>query len=222
GTFWDAIAAVGGPRRRPREAVDALAEAIQIIRELLQGGVVNHRGRHYTVEHAELFTLHPAPPPILVSGFGPKAVQFAAEVADGYCLVGPQPEMVAQFRATGGEGKVVQAGLKVCYGPDAPRALATAHRLWATDALPGELAQILPTPEHFEQATQLVTPEMVAESVPYGPDLSRHVEAIQRYADAGVDELYVQQIGGDHTEFFRAYAADVLPRFAEEPVSATR
>ena len=61
---------------------------------------------------------------------------------------------------------------------------------------------------------------MVGESVPCGPDLDRHIETIQEHADAGVDELYIQQIGGNQDEFFAAYARDVLPRFASPPSSA--
>jgi hypothetical protein len=59
-----------------------------------------------------------------------------------------------------------------------------------------------------------VTEEMVAEAVPCGPDLDEHLAALREYADAGVDDLYVQQIGGGHDAFFEAYARDVLPRFA--------
>ena len=89
----------------------------------------------------------------------------------------------------------------------------TAHRVWPNETLPGELAQILPTPEHFEQASELVTEEMVAGAVPCGPDLDQHLASFREYADAGVDELYVQQIGGGHDEFFAAYSHDVLPHF---------
>ena len=103
--------------------------------------------------------------------------------------------------------------MKVCYGPDETEARRTVHRLWPNEALPGELAQVLPTPEHFQQATTLVTEEMIGDSVACGPDLDRHVEMIQQHADAGVDELYVQQVGEGHDEFFAAYARDVLPRF---------
>ena len=77
---------------------------------------------------------------------------------------------------------------------------------------PGELAQILPTPAHFEQAAELVTEEMVAEDVPCGPDVDRHVEAIKAYGEAGFDELYVNQIGPDQDAFFAAYREHVLPR----------
>ena len=58
-----------------------------------------------------------------------------------------------------------------------------------------------------------MTEEMIGEAVPCGPDLERQVEALQEFADAGVDELYVQQIGGNHEAFFEAYEREVLPRF---------
>ncbi len=83
-----------------------------------------------------------------------------------------------------------------------------------TKGLPGELPQVLPTPAHFEQATQLVTEEMIAESVPCGPDVDKIVAAFQEFADAGYDELYVQQIGPRQSEFFEVLARDVMPRFS--------
>ena len=58
--------------------------------------------------------------------------------------------------------------MKVCWDADERRARKTVHRLWPNEALPGELAQVLPTPEHFQQASQLVTEDMVADEVPCG------------------------------------------------------
>jgi G6PDH family F420-dependent oxidoreductase len=190
-----------------------LEEALDVIRRLWTGEVVNHYGRHYRVRHARIYTRPAEPPPILVSGFGPKSVDLAARVGDGFCIVGPDTELITRFRSNGGAGKPVHAGMKVCYGPDETEARRTVHRLWPNEALPGELAQVLPTPEHFQQATTLVTEEMIGDSVPCGPDLDRHIEMIQQHADAGVDELYVQQVGEGHDEFFAAYARNVLPRF---------
>jgi G6PDH family F420-dependent oxidoreductase len=191
-----------------------LDEAIEVIRLLWSGETVTHEGRHYRVEHARLYTLPEAPPPILVSGFGPKAVDLAARVGDGYCLTMPDRDLISRFRSGGGGEKLVQAGIKVCYGPDEREARKTVRRLWPNEGLPGELAQVLPMPEHFEQATELVTEEMLAEAVPSGPDLEHHAQAIQEFADAGVDELYVHQIGGGHDQFFDAYGRQILPRFA--------
>jgi G6PDH family F420-dependent oxidoreductase len=192
--------------------IEMLEEAIEVMRSLWSGGTISHRGPHYRVEHAKLFTVPEEPPAVLVSGFGPKAIDLAVRVGDGFVTTAPDEGSIAGFR-DGAGGKPVQAGAKVCFGPDADEAAATAHRIWPNDALPGELAQVLPTPEHFEQAVELVTPKMLAETLPCGPDLDAHVESLSEYADAGVDELFVQQIGGRHDEFFAAYARDVVPRF---------
>src|SRR5690606_7519338 len=56
GGFWDAIAAMGGRRLAPAEAVEALAEAIGIIRDLWDTGatrIVRHEGRHHRVVGAK-------------------------------------------------------------------------------------------------------------------------------------------------------------------------
>src|ERR1044072_8965334 len=191
-----------------------LEEGGDIIRALWSGDVVSHRGTHYTVENARLFTLSDAPPPVYVSGFGPKAIDLAAHIGDGFVTTSPDADAIDRYRSGGGKGPV-QAGAKVCYADSKDDAVKTAHRLWPNDSLPGELAQILPTPEHFQQAAELVTEQTVAEAgLPLGPDLGEHAESLEAYADAGVDEVYVQQIGGRHDAFFEAYARDVLPRFS--------
>jgi G6PDH family F420-dependent oxidoreductase len=192
--------------------LEMLEEAIEVMRELWTGEVVSREGKHYRVRHARIYTLPERPPPVLVSAFGPKSVDLAGRVGDGYVTTMPDASLIERYRAAGGDGPV-QAGTKVCYGSDEAEARRTAHRLWPNEVLPGELAQVLPTPEHFEQAASLVTEDMVAEAVPCGPDLDRHIESIQEYADAGVDELYIQQVGGGHEQFFEVYAREVLPRF---------
>jgi G6PDH family F420-dependent oxidoreductase len=207
------------PERR-----EMLAEAVSIIRELWIGGPQSHRGEHYQVDHARIYDLPEQAPPILVSGFGPRSVDLAAEIGDGFVTVGPDAESVERFRSQAKRGTYAGAGLKVCYDADERRARETVHRLWPNEALPGELAQVLPTPAHFEQACQLVSVEAASEDVPCGPDLERHMEAIRAYEHAGFDELYIQQIGPDQDAFFSAYSEHVLPHFQDqrEPAYAGR
>jgi G6PDH family F420-dependent oxidoreductase len=193
--------------------IEMLEEAIEVMRGLWEGGQYSHYGVHYAVENARIYTLPDSPPDILVSGFGPKSVDLAARAGDGYVTVGPDKESADRFRSGGGGDKVVQGGTKVCWGPDEAECVQTVHRLWPNEALPGELAQILPQPAHFEQATELVSEEMIAESVPCGPDVERIVQTVQEFADAGFDELYVQQIGARQAEFFDMLSREVLPRF---------
>src|SRR5436309_2189894 len=133
-------------------------------------------------------------------------------IGAGYCTVGPEADSVKLFRSESQNGQMVQGGLKVCWDADEEKARKTVHRLWANEGLPGELAQVLPTPEHFEQASELVTEDMLAEDTPCGPDVEKHVEAIKAYEQAGFDELYINQIGPEQDAFFEAYREHVLPR----------
>jgi G6PDH family F420-dependent oxidoreductase len=191
-----------------------LEEAVELIRTLWSGEQISHRGAHYRVENARVYTRPSTPPAIFVSGFGPKAIDLAARIGDGYCLVSPDRDAIGRFRSGGGSGKLVQAGTKVCFGADAQTCRRTAHRLWPNEAIPGELPQILPTPAHFEQAAELVTEEMIAEAVACGPDIDRHLTQLRAFDDAGVDELFVQQIGPEHGAFFDAYQREILPVFS--------
>jgi G6PDH family F420-dependent oxidoreductase len=195
------------------QRLEMLEEAVEVIRTLWRGGMRSHHGRHYTVENARIYDLPERLPPIVISGFGPKSIGLAARIGDGYCTTMPDQEAVALFRDAAGPQKPVLGGMKVCLDEDVDRARATAHRIWPSEVLPGELAQVLPVPAHFEQACALVTEETVARVVTCGPDLERHAEAIERYAQAGFDELYIQQVGGGHDRFFERYAQEILPRF---------
>jgi G6PDH family F420-dependent oxidoreductase len=202
------------------ERLEMLEEAVHIIRCLWQGGEQSHRGRHYRVENARIYDLPEQPPAILISGFGPKATELAARIGDGFCTAGPDREEVERFRAHArADEPRIAGGLKVCWAEDEHAARARVHRLWPNQQLPGELAQILPTPAHFEQACELVDEEMVAESVPCGPNLALHLEALRRYEDAGFDEVYVHQIGGAHERFFEVYANELLPHFHAHELS---
>lgn len=147
---------------------------------------------------------------IPVSGFGPEAVSLAARIGDGFVTTQPDEESLASYREQGGRGPAM-AGAKACWGPDREQAQELAHRLWANAGVPGELAQVLPSPAHFEQVSSLVTPEVVGETMPCGPDVEEHVTKLAEYAEAGFDELYVAQVGPDQDDFFRAYEAEVLP-----------
>jgi G6PDH family F420-dependent oxidoreductase len=119
---------------------------------------------------------------------------------------------VQTFRSSGGGDKPVQAGTKVCWDADAQLALDTAHRLWGNEGLPGQTAQILPRPKDFAALQSLVPKQDIAESVACGADPEKHVAQVRQYLDAGIDEVYVQQIGPDMDGFFTGWQRDVLPQ----------
>ena len=104
--------------------------------------------------------------------------------------------------------------MKVCWGTDEAAARKTAFELWPNTLVPGQLSQELALPSHFEQASQLVTEDKVAETIPCGPDPERHLESLRQYIDAGFDEVYVSQIGNDHAGFFDFYRRELAPRLS--------
>ena len=88
GTFWDAVAGMGGPRRESGERGAALEEAIDLIRAALdvgsERGVVRGAGPYYPVPG------YPAGPPpahrveIWVGAMAPRALELIGRKADGW------------------------------------------------------------------------------------------------------------------------------------------
>jgi G6PDH family F420-dependent oxidoreductase len=201
---------LGDPWPTADVRLEQLEEAVEVIRTLWRGGFVNHRGRHYTVDTARIYTMPDEPPPIYVSGFGPQATELAARIGDGYITTSEDPDLLGLWRDKSG-GKPAQIGKKVCWAEDAATGVDIAHRLWANSGVPGELAQVLPSPRHFEQASQLVTKQMTADAVACGPDVEDHLAALRPAVEAGFEEVYVANMGPHWGEMIREYGASVLP-----------
>lgn len=206
----------GAPWPSAEIRADMLEEAIAVMRSLWEGDFVNHRGTYYTVDQARIYTLPDEPPPVYVSGFGERSAALAGRIGDGYVTTSPDEYLLDVFRTHGGEGKPTQAGYKVCWSTDDDAAIDAAHRLWANSALPGEAAQVLPNPRHFEQLSTLVSRDMTRDSVAFGSDVQRHIAAFRPFARAGFDEVYISQMAGldprcSAEGFFTFYRDRVLP-----------
>jgi alkanesulfonate monooxygenase SsuD/methylene tetrahydromethanopterin reductase-like flavin-dependent oxidoreductase (luciferase family) len=85
GAFWEAIGAWGGPVRSGPESVDALEEAIEIIRRVWAG----ERGIDFEGEHYRLKGAHGGPSPahpigIWLGATGPRMMRVVGRLADGW------------------------------------------------------------------------------------------------------------------------------------------
>ena len=85
GAFWEGIGALDGPVRSPRESVDALEEAIGIIRRVWAG----ERGIRFEGAHYRLAGAHGGPVPahdigIWLGAYGPRMLRLAGRLADGW------------------------------------------------------------------------------------------------------------------------------------------
>jgi alkanesulfonate monooxygenase SsuD/methylene tetrahydromethanopterin reductase-like flavin-dependent oxidoreductase (luciferase family) len=85
GGFWDAIEAYGGPRRNPGSALQALAEAIEVIRKIWSGERnLRFEGQHYRLRGAHSGPVPAHPIGIWLGVYGPRAIKLAGQMADGW------------------------------------------------------------------------------------------------------------------------------------------
>jgi coenzyme F420-dependent glucose-6-phosphate dehydrogenase len=193
-----------------------LEEAVAIIRRLWTGETVDHRGDFYEVENAKLFDPPPVDGaiPIIVSGFGPNAVEVAARIGDGYWGNAPEKDLLDRYEASGGTGPKY-AQLDLCWAADEASARKTVHEVWPNGGIKGQLSQDLPTWTHFEEAAGMVSEEEATKSTPCGPDPKPVLDSVRQYLSAGYDHLYFHQIGPDQDGFFRFWEQELRPGLAE-------
>ena len=107
GSFWDAIEGMGGVRRGPAEAVESLAEAIQIARLMWSG----ERGLRFEGRHYRIKGIHSGPVPAHVIGIwvgaaGPRMLRLIGRLADGWV---PSSGSVAPVRLPELNGRIDEA-----------------------------------------------------------------------------------------------------------------
>jgi coenzyme F420-dependent glucose-6-phosphate dehydrogenase len=193
------------------ERAEMLIEAIEVMRGLWDGELYSHRGKHYVVENARIYSLPEQPPRVVIAASGPQTAELAAAHGDGLIVTSAQPGVLNAYRSAARTPGPVYGQVTVCWAASPAAAQKTAHRIWPNAGVPGDLSQELALPRQFEQASSLVTPESMAEHMPIGPDPEPYVEAIQEYVDAGVEDVYLHQIGPDQAGFFRFFRKDLAP-----------
>jgi G6PDH family F420-dependent oxidoreductase len=189
-----------------------LAEAVEVISALFDGGNVTFRGDHFDVEQAKLWDLPETRVPVGLAVSGKESCGLAGDKADLMIATEPKRELGEMFDAAGGKGKPRVGQVAVAYDTDRDAAVKRAHEQFRWFGLGWKVNTDLTGPPAFESATQFVTPEQVAEQLPCGPDVDEHVRRIKPFVDAGFDEIALVQIGAEQQEDFIAWAErELLP-----------
>jgi G6PDH family F420-dependent oxidoreductase len=200
--------------------LERLMESIEIIAKLLSGKKVKHRGTHFTVESARLWTLPDKPPPIYVATSGPVMAYRTGKFTDGLITVGAADEklkMLLERYQTGAREagkdpaampKILQ--IKVSYAPTREEATAAAVRDWPNGGMAFPKGDIR-DPEDFEAMAKLVRPENFKNRVLMSPDADEHVAYLQHFIDLGFDEIYVHNVGRAQEPFLDLYGQRVIP-----------
>ena len=178
------------PEKPERNA--RLRECADVIRALLGGEMVTHRGC-VTVVEAKLFSRPVQPPPLLGAALTEATAEAVGAWADGLLTVSAAPDqmrkVLAAFWRGGGQGKRLVVQVTLNWAPTEAEARSGAHEQWRANALGGELNWELRTPEAFDIATRFVRPEDMRECVWISSDVGWHTARIAELIEVGFDEI---------------------------------
>jgi G6PDH family F420-dependent oxidoreductase len=198
----------GWPGRGERH--ERLSEAADIIQGLLAGELTNYRGNHFDLDHARLYDRPETKPDVVIAAGGPEAARLAGRKGDGLIATEARPDLIEAFVTAGGSGPRY-AEVAMCYAAHEEEAQQTAHHYFRWTVTGWPVLAELPDTEGFAAATEHVTPENVAQMVTCGPSVERHLEAIDRFIQAGYDHIILVQIGPDQDAFFDFFERELAP-----------
>jgi G6PDH family F420-dependent oxidoreductase len=97
---------------------DMLAEAVRIIRALLDGGYVNFRGSHFRVDAARIWDLPDRPVPLGVAVSGRQSCELFAPLADVMIAVEPDGSLAGWWDAACDAGQSARkvGQMPICWG----------------------------------------------------------------------------------------------------------
>jgi probable non-F420 flavinoid oxidoreductase len=221
GRFWAALGSgeamnehVTGDRWPDKETRDArLLECVDVMRALLRGEEVTHRGL-ITVDRARVWSLPEHPPQLFGAAVTDETARTVARWADGMITVNQPPDSLRRtidaFRDAG-PGKPVYVQVHLSWAESDDEALAIAHDQWRTNVFDSSLAWNLELPEQFDAAAAHVPPDAVRDAVIVSAEPAEHVDRLGAILDLGIDGLFLHHVGKHQSQYLDTFGVKVLP-----------
>lgn len=221
GRFWVALGSgqnmnehVTGdawPAKQLRQ--ERLEECVHVIRGLLDGREVSHRGL-VEVDRARLYSLPDTPPPLLGPALSPATAARAAGWADGLITVNSDEQsmrsVVRAYRDAGGRGPLaLQVHLSIADTLGQARDLARDQ--WQNHAVDEPLASDLATPEELDIAGRFIPDEEIAGSVIVTDSVDELVGRLRGFEEMGFEQIYLHHVARDQTPFLKLAENELLP-----------
>jgi coenzyme F420-dependent glucose-6-phosphate dehydrogenase len=196
----------------PDERLEMLEEAVEVMRQLWQGGYQTHRGKHYTVENLRIFDIPDEPIEVAVAAMQPQAAELAGRIGDALVNVAPKEEIIGNFDEAGGKGKPKYGQITVCYAKSKDEAKKTAFEIWPNALVEGSASQELPLPSDFDQLVGDRDADELEGTLTLGPDPDEYLEQIEEYGKAGYTHAYFHHVGPDQDAFLSFARSELLPK----------
>ncbi len=223
GRFWIALGSgqllnehiTGEPWPTKPERNERLQESAEVIRRLLAGEEVTHRGR-VTVSEARLWTRPPRPPMIVGAAVTPETAGWLGSWADALITVWQAPErldrIIHAFRSTGGEKKPMFLQVHLATGETDDAARASAFAEWRENMQDNTVMTELRHPEQASAAASSIRPEDLDRGIRISSSSDQHVEWLGRELERGFSALFLHEVGRDQRGFIEVFGERVLPQ----------
>ncbi len=209
----ECVVGVDWPHKDERNA--RLKEGAEIIRALLAGATVTHRGRVQAV-NAKLWSRPRESAQIVGAATSESTAAWLATWADGLltaCHDIKQLQRIVQaFRDSGGADKPVHVKVDLSWAQTDEAALLQAHEQWRYNMIGSGFNWDVSDPSHFERAARFIRPEDVRQAVFVSADLDAHVERLVEIRRLGVATVDIHNVGRNQAEFIDAFGRHVLRR----------
>jgi probable non-F420 flavinoid oxidoreductase len=217
GRFWLALGSgealnesmTGMPWPAKDERNALLGECVEVIRALLAGETVTHRGRVSVIE-AKLYSRPAAPVPLFGAAVSEATARWVGRWADGLLMTGGQNagaarRMIEAFREGGGNGRPVAIQAAMCWAPSEAEAIAEAMGQWAACAIGGAVNEELRRPRDFDLAARAMTEERMRQFIPISSSVAFHRDWIEELMALGPAELHLHQVGRNQEQFIETF-----------------
>lgn len=208
----EAITGLAWPEKAERNA--HLLECVEVIRALLNGETVTHRGRIKVVE-ARLYTLPAKPVPLFGAAVTVETAAWAARWADGLLTTGGDIKGVAKvveaFRANGGGGKPIHVQHALSWADTEEDAVANAIDQWGPVIAGGNVNWALPQPADFDTLGRLANEESVRQSIAVSSDLGLHRKWLADLMALDISAVHLHCVGRNQAPFIDTFGTKVLP-----------
>ncbi|MBA3378711.1 MAG: LLM class flavin-dependent oxidoreductase [Chloroflexia bacterium] len=208
GAFWDAIRGLGGPVRKPKQALDALEEAVIVIRGMWSG----QRGMSFGGEYYPLNDAHGGPVPahqigIWLGVLGPKALALTGRIADGWV---PSMSYVPPVKAMASNAIIDRAAVAAGREPSAIRRIYNVTGTFApTNTKADDIdREIVGPPEHWVEVLTHFALDFGFSTFVLGADPDQRT--LQTFIDEVAPAVKQRVAGARRTEYGIA-ETNVLP-----------
>ena len=193
---------------------DRLREGATIMRALLAGETVTHRGA-VCVADAKVWSRPAEPTRLMGAATTPETARWLGSWADGLLTVNPDLDklrrIIEAFREGGGEDKPIHLKVDVCWAATEAEARLEAHDQWRFNALGGAVNWDIRTPADFECATRFIQPGDMDATVHLASDPSAFVDWVAERVGLGVASINIHHVGRTQAAFLDMAAEYLLP-----------